>query len=79
MSEVVTKAKETKAKDTVKIKLPRAARGEENFMLVSLNGKGYKIKYGEEVEIPVAIAEIVESVLKAKDRAEDYINAISSK
>ena len=60
----------------VKIKLPRAPKGEDNVLPVSLNGKGYKIQRGVEVEVPVAIAEIVEKHLEARDRADDYIESI---
>ena len=60
----------------VKIKLPRAPKGEDNFLMVTLNGKGYRIQRGVEVEVPETIAEIVEKHLEARDRADDYIESI---
>lgn len=75
MSEIATKAKEK----MVKIKLARAPKGEDNFMLVSLNGKGYRIQRGVEVEVPEAIAEIIQKSLDARDRADDYIEKIANK
>lgn len=70
MSEVTSKAVKEKL---VKIKLPRAAHGEDNFMMVSLNGKGYKIQRGKEVEVPEGIAEIIQDSLDARDKADDFI------
>lgn len=76
MSEVATKTVKEK---TVKIKIPRAPKGEDNFMIVTLNGRGFKIQRGVEVEVPEAIAEIVQKVLDARDSADDYIEGIRSK
>jgi len=75
MSEIATKATKEKM---VKIKLPRAPKGEDNFMVVSLNGKGYKIQRGVEVEIPESIAWIVQKSLEARDAADDYIESVSN-
>lgn len=44
---------------TVKIKLP-LTRTEKNDVYVSLNGTGYLIKRGEEVEVPAGVAEILQ-------------------
>lgn len=80
MSESATKTvREKKIEDKVTIKIPRGAKGEDNFMLVTLNGKGYRIQRGVEVEVPSAIAEIVEKALDARDSADDYIDSIRSK
>ena len=76
MSEVAAKVAKEK---NVKIKIPRAPKGEDNFMVVTLNGMGYKIMRGVEVEVPPAIAEIVEKALEARDNADDYIEKIANK
>lgn len=78
MSEAVKKTSATK-ENMVTIKIPRAAVGEDNMMIVTLNGKGYKIKRGVTVDVPEAIAEIVEKSLAARDRADDYIEEIRQK
>lgn len=51
-------AKAAKSK-TVKIKLP-LTRTEKDDVYVGLNGKGYLIKRGVEVEVPFGVAKILE-------------------
>lgn len=58
----------------VEIKLPRAEKGENNFITASLNGKVYQIKRGVPVTVPVALAEIIKHSEEAKDAAIDYID-----
>lgn len=58
----------------VEIKLPRAEKGENNFITASLNGKVYQIKRGISVTVPVALAEIIKHSEEAKDAAIDYID-----
>lgn len=48
-----------KKEKTVKIRLP-LTRTEKNDVYVSLNGTGYLIKRGEEVEVPAGVAEILQ-------------------
>ena len=35
-----------------KVYLPRGRKNEENFVIVSVNGRSYKIMKGVEVEVP---------------------------
>ena len=51
-------ATETK-KNTVKIKLP-LTRTEKDDVYVAVNGKSYLIKRGETVEVPAAVAEVLQ-------------------
>lgn len=60
-------------KRTVKIKLPRAEDGKENFITASLNGKVYKIQRGVPVEVPVGLAEVIYNSDVARERAIEYI------
>lgn len=62
--------------DKVKIRLPRLPKGEDNFMIASVNGYVVKIKRGEEVEIPRAIAEVIENAEKAREAAEAYQDSV---
>ena len=48
-----------KAPKKVKVKLP-LTRTEKDDVWVSLNGKSYLIKRGEEVEVPYGVAKILE-------------------
>lgn len=74
----VTKASASKEK-TVKIKLPKPAFGEENFITASLNGRMFKIQKGIEVEVPECIAEIIQSSFEHQDKADDYLNSLVRK
>lgn len=61
-----------KTEDTVTITLPRAAHGEENFVIASLNGRAYKIKRGTPVEVPKGIAEILQNADQAQAQLDEY-------
>lgn len=74
--EEVKKA-EPKKEKTVTVHLPRPARGEDNFQFVGLNGKGYKIQKGVDVEVPAGVAEILENSRKMREQAADRIEAIA--
>lgn len=63
MAEVETK-KEVKTKDeaqaTKSIFLPRASETEQQFEFVCINGKAYQVPRGKPVEVPLAVAEVLE-------------------
>lgn len=65
-----------KKADKVKIKLPRAQKGEANFITVSLNGKVYQIQKGVTVEVPRGVAEIIVNSEDAKEAAINYIETM---
>lgn len=48
-----------KTEDKVKIKLPRIP-GQNEDVQVIVNGKAYLIQRGEEVEVPIAVKEILD-------------------
>ena len=74
-----TEATETKAekKKTVTIKLPRAARGQDNFQFVGVNGKAYKVKRGEDVEVPVEVAEVLRNSEKMLAEGDAFIEGVA--
>lgn len=74
----VTKASAPKQK-MVKIKLPRAAYGEENFITASLNGEVFKIMKGVEVEVPDYIAEIIQNSFEHQDKADEFLESLVRK
>ena len=47
--------------EKVRIRLPRPTGKEENFRNVAINGKIWKIKKGEWVEVPKCVAEVIEN------------------
>ena len=51
--------------DMKKVFLPRGRKNEENFVLVSVNGRSYKIMKGVEVEVPECVAEVLDGASKA--------------
>ena len=59
------------AEQKVVIKLP-LSRMEKDDVYVGLNGKSYLIKRGEEVEVPVGVAEILERKEEMIARALEY-------
>ena len=46
--------------ERVTVKLPRPRGGEDKRLFVGVNGIGYLIERGKEVEVPRAVAEVIE-------------------
>lgn len=59
--------------DMVTIKLPKAPKGEENFVMASVNGRTFKIKRGVAVDVPAPIAEVIQNSEEMRDEADEYI------
>lgn len=57
------------------IRIPRAAIGQDNFIFASVNEHNYKIKRGEDVEVPEPIYEVIKNSFDAKDAADDFVEA----
>ena len=77
MAEKKTEAKkvEKKApakKNTTKVNYMRPRGEKAKDMKVILNGKTYNIPYGEEVEVPIGVKEIMETSIAAMENAEIY-------
>lgn len=62
----------------VRVKLPKAPRGEENFVITSVNGQTYKVQRGVEVDVPEPIAEVLRHSEEAQDRADEFIEKMTS-
>ena len=69
------KAKE----ELVRIRLPRPIKDEENFVIVSVNDRSWKIKKGEWVEVPKYVAEVIENSERMRDINEAYIESVTGK
>jgi len=61
-----------KAKDTVKVNLLKPRGEKSKTMKVSLNGMDYFIPYGEEVEVPIGVKEIIDDSIAAMENADIY-------
>lgn len=65
MSETMKPAKATKAAPSSewaikkKIRLPRKGANEENFEFVGINGKGFQVPCGKEIEVPLPVYEVL--------------------
>lgn len=58
----------TKTAETAVVHFPAPTSKEEpNYVIVGFNGKIYKIKKGEDVEVPAVVAEIIKNSEKEKD------------
>lgn len=57
------------------ITLPRAERGDDDFITASVNGKVYRIKRGVAVEVPIEVAEVVANAEINEQKADQYIDA----
>ena len=64
--------------DMKKVFLPRGRKNEENFVLVSVNGRSYKIMKGVEGEVPECVAEVLENSCMMAEAARRYVDAVAN-
>ena len=62
----------------VKILLPRGRKNEENFVIVSVNGRSWKIMRGVEVSVPDYVAEVLEDGRMMAEAARRYVDERAS-
>ena len=62
----------------VKILLPRGRKNEENFVIVSVNGRSWKIMRGVEVSVPEYVAEVLENGRMMAETARHYVDERAS-
>ena len=62
----------------VKILLPRGRKNEENFVIVSVNGRSWKIMRGVEVSVPDYVAEVLENSRMMAEAARRYVDERAS-
>lgn len=74
--EIVANVAVDPMKEMVTIFLPRATGNEENYLFVALNGKGYTIMRGQQVQVPKPIAEIVAESERQRDRQISYLDML---
>lgn len=61
------------------ILLPKAARGEDNYLIASVNGRVYKILRGKKIKVPAPIAEVIRNSEAMRDEADAYIGEQTEK
>ena len=62
----------------VTIFLPRGRKNEENFVIVSVNGRSWKIMRGVEVSVPDYVAEVLENGRMMAEAARRYVDERAS-
>ena len=58
--------------------LPRGRKQEENFVIVSVNGRSWKIMKGVEVQVPDYVAEVLENAQMMADTARRYVDRMAN-
>ncbi len=59
------------------ILLPRGRKNEENFVIVSVNGRSFQIMKGVEVQVPVYVAEVLENNRRMAEEARRYVDRMA--
>ena len=62
----------------VTVMLPRGRKQEENFVIVSVNGRSWKIMRGVEVQVPRCVAEVLENAQMTREQARRYVDERAS-
>lgn len=70
-------AKKSKESEMTRVLLPRGRKQEENFVIVSVNGRSFKIMKGVEVEVPDYVAEVLENARMMADTARSYVEKMA--
>lgn len=61
--------------DTVRVMLPKAGEGQEQEVFVGVNGVGYRIRKGVEVQVPKAVAEVLKHAEEASEENDAFLKA----
>ena len=59
------------------VMLPRGRKNEENFVIVSVNGRSFQIMKGVEVEVPDYVAEVLENGRAMAEEARRYVEKMA--
>ena len=62
----------------VTVMLPRGRKQEENFVIVSVNGRSWKIMRGVEVRVTECVAEVMENARMMAEEARRYVDERAS-
>ena len=58
--------------------IPRGRKNEENFVLVSVNGRNFKIMKGVEGQVPDFVAEVLENAQMMAVDARRYVDRMAN-
>ena len=62
---------------TVAVCIPRGRKQEENFIVVSVNGRSWKIMKGVTVEVPDYVAEVLDNARVMAEEARRYVDKMA--
>lgn len=65
------------AEKMVSVTIPRGRKQEENFVIVSVNGRSWKIMKGVQVQVPDYVAEVLENARMMADTARRYMDKMA--
>ena len=69
--------KQDRAAETVSVSIPRGRKQEENFVIVSVNGRSFKIMKGVQVEVPDYVAEVLVNSRMMAEEARRYVDRMA--
>ena len=59
------------------IMLPRGRKNEENFVIVSVNGRSFQIMKGVEVQVPDYVAEVLANNRRMAEEAQRFVDRMA--
>lgn len=65
-----------KNESMVRVRLPMLPGSKNQTEFFSVNGKNYKVKRGEYVDVPAVLAEVIENSALAEDAAIKYAESV---
>ena len=69
--------KQESAEKMVSVTIPRGRKQEENFVIVSVNGRSFKIMKGVQVEVPDYVREVLVNSRMMADEARRYVDRMA--
>ena len=60
-------------KEMKKVFLPKAMKGEEDFVYVSVNERGFQVPKGREVEVPLPVYARLQIMISAEKKADEFM------
>ncbi len=69
--------KQDMTEQMVSVTIPRGRKQEENFVIVSVNGRSFKIMKGVQVEVPDFVREVLVNSRMMADEARRYVDRMA--
>lgn len=69
--------KQESAGKMVSVTIPRGRKQEENFVIVSVNGRSFKIMKGVQVEVPDYVNEVLVNSRMMAEEARRYVDRMA--